>query len=56
MQAELHRENLLCYTKRNGPVAQWIEHQSSELSVGGSIPSRVTRRRHTTMHCMVVFS
>ena len=22
-----------------GPVAQWIEHQSSELGVGGSSPS-----------------
>lgn len=29
----------------DGPVAQWIEHQSSELSVGGSSPSRVTSIR-----------
>src|SRR6266487_4650583 len=25
-----------------GPVAQWIEHQSSELGVGGSSPSWAT--------------
>jgi hypothetical protein len=27
--------------RTKGPVAQWIEHQSSELSVGGSSPSGV---------------
>src|SRR5437868_2178666 len=33
---------LSCYNGRVGPVAQWIEHQSSELCVGGSSPSWVT--------------
>src|SRR5262245_9043128 len=32
----------MCYTSPAGPVAQWIEHQSSELGVGGSSPSWVT--------------
>ena len=32
-------------TEPEGPVAQWIEHQSSELGVGGSSPSWVTSIR-----------
>ena len=30
--------------RSEGPVAQWIEHQSSELSVGGSSPSGVANK------------
>ena len=32
------------WNERNGPIAQWLEQGTHNASVGGSIPSRPTRR------------
>jgi stage II sporulation protein E len=51
-----YRSKISIGSKNYGALAQWIESQTSNLSVGGSSPSCLTKKNTSLMRCVFLFT